>query len=235
MPYRAYKLLAARFGPQGWWPVTPPGGAAPVYFKRRRQLADRERFEICAGAILTQNTAWTNAERALSALNAAGVLEPLAISRLVRKRLERLIRSSGYYRQKAEKLRVFSAYLLEKHPEGLGKWLSGPLAATRQELLSLRGIGPETADSILLYAGRRRVFVIDAYAFRIGFRTGWLKTRDYAAAQAFFQSALPASERIYNEYHAFIVELSKKYCTKNNPDCHACPLKRSCARQGAGK
>ena len=235
MPHRAYKLLAARFGPQGWWPVTPPGGAAPVYFKQRRRLTDRERFEICAGAILTQNMAWTNAERALTALNEAGVLEPLAISSLARERLERLICSSGYYRQKAEKLRGFSVYLLEKHPEGLGKWLSGPLADTREELLSLHGIGPETADSILLYAGRRKVFVVDAYAFRLAFRTGWLKNRDYSATQAFFQSALPASERIYNEYHALIVELAKKYCTKNNPDCPACPLKRTCARQGAGK
>jgi len=150
-------------------------------------------------------------------------------------KLEACIRSSGYYRQKAEKLRGFCAYLLQKHQEGLGKWLSGPLTEVRAELLSLHGIGPETADSILLYAGRRKVFVVDAYTLRLCLRMNWLKRLDYCAAQEFFLSALPHSERIYNEYHALIVELAKKHCFKNNPDCGTCPLKGMCVRQGAGK
>lgn len=212
--------------------MTPSGAASPVYFTVRRPLSERERFEICLGALLTQNTAWRNASTALEALTADGAVSPRKITALPRARLRSLIRSSGYYRQKAEELRVFCGELVNGRPGGIGQWFSGPLGKVREELLSIKGIGPETADSMLLYAGRRRVFVVDAYTIRLALRAGWLGCGDYHAAQKFFMDRLPRSERIYNEYHALIVELAKRYCTKSRPRCHDCPLRGLCLKKG---
>jgi len=231
-PYKIYSALASVFGPQGWWPVTPEGHVRPLYKRGRFKLrSDRERFEVAVGAILTQNTAWTNVERALVNLNVAGGISPETVLKTDSARLAGLIRSSGYYVQKEKKLRLFSEYLVAKHPEGLGKWLGGPLTGVRAEILSLWGIGGETADSILLYAGARKTFVADAYTVRLGRRMGWFETNDYDAVKNFFEKALPRDLEVFNEFHALIVALGKDFC-KPRPLCAECPLRRLCGKKG---
>ncbi|HAH30933.1 MAG TPA: endonuclease [Elusimicrobia bacterium] len=222
-----YALLLAAFGPQGWWPV---GWDAARY---RRGFYGRpseaEIFEICAGAILTQNTAWINVEKALAALKGAGAVSPGKICAIPAGRLGQLIRSSGYYRQKAGRLKGFCAYILRKHPEGLAKWFSAaPREALRAELLSLKGIGPETADSMSLYAAGKPCFVIDAYTKRIGRRLGIGGDLSYEGWQTFFQAELPPNVKIYNEFHALLVKLGKEFCRKSEPRCSGCPLGRLC-------
>ena len=228
---RVYRALRRRFGPQGWWPVTPPGGGTPRYHPGRfPRLSERQKVEIAFGAILTQNTAWTNAARAVEGLGAArGSLKRVDDHRHAR--LGRLIRSSGYFRQKAAKLKGFARHVLRRH-RSLGGWLKGDLAAVRAELLELRGVGPETADSILLYAGGRPVFVVDAYTRRIGNRYGILNSEDYETVRAAFEAALEPSVETYQEYHALLVELAKRHCHKRDPECAGCPLKRGCAYAG---
>jgi len=228
-PQRAYSLLLGRFGPQGWWPVTPRGGTCPRYRPGRYGApGGREAFEVCAGAILTQNTAWTNVEKALTALNRAGALDAARLARTPVPRLASWIRSSGYYTQKARKLRFFAGHVL-----GTGclltDWLrKRPFQPLRAELLSIHGIGPETADSILLYAGGRRAFVVDAYTKRVGSRLGWFpETAAYDEVQSFFVRRLPRSAAVYNEAHALLVAVAKAHCRKK-PDCEDCPLRPGC-------
>jgi len=226
---RIYGLLMKRSGAQGWWPVYSGRGSCPEY---RRGFygphTGEEIFEICVGAILTQNTAWTSALAALACLNKAGALGPGAIALMRPARLERLIRPSGFYRRKAGRLKIFSRYLIKKHPEGLQKWFLRTSAGDlRSELLTLEGIGPETADSMVLYAGGKPKFVIDAYTARIFGRLG-LVTGKYEEIQYAFESALPADHRIYNEYHALIVAHGKDFCRKTRPRCAGCPLNRLC-------
>ncbi len=207
----------------------PGGGEPPVYrplFYGPRPA--QAMFEICAGAILTQNTAWQNALRALVSLDSAGSLSPGAINRMDLRTLGGLIRSSGFYRQKAGRLKVFSQYLLARHPEDLRKWFAAaPAEKLRAELLKIKGIGPETADSMVLYAGGKPKFVVDAYTQRIFGRLGLIHGT-YAGTQAAFESALPRDHRIYNEYHALIVALGKDHCRKTKPGCGKCPLKNMC-------
>ncbi len=178
------------------------------------------------GAILTQNTNWTNVEKALGRLHEAGVRDLKDFLRLDRRRLERLIRSSGYFRQKARRLQGFLRHL-DKKGGRVGRWLSGEPGARRRELLDLHGIGPETADSILLYAAGRPVFVVDAYTLRIGSRLGWWKTADYGLAQAYLTKRLSAQASVYGEFHALLVALAKGHCRKK-PVCVGCPLQDVC-------
>lgn len=191
------------------------------------------RFEIAVGALLTQNTAWKNAEAAVINLNSEGALSPESIADMSGERLERLIQPSGYFRQKARKLKEFSAYLLKAHPEGLSGWLAGEdLAAVRKELLSVWGVGPETADSILLYAGGRPLFVADAYTLRMGRRMGWFGSgAGYEEAAAYLMERLPRSVKLYNEFHALIVALGKDYC-RPRPICENCPAGLLCRHKG---
>ncbi|MCX5790445.1 MAG: hypothetical protein NTX64_18370 [Elusimicrobia bacterium] len=231
----SFYILLKRYGPQGWWPVTPAGQTLPVYRPgRRSRLCEREVFEIAVGAILTQNTAWSNVERALEACHRDGGLSLTRVERIPPRRLERLIRSSGYFRQKALRLRDFAA-ALRARGGSLRRWLSGDAERARRELLAVRGIGPETADSILLYAGGRDAFVIDAYTLRIGSRVGWFKpgTR-YAVARANLSVALSPLGRgeggraaVYQEFHALLVRLAKLHC-RTAPLCAACPLNEGC-------
>lgn len=186
-------------------------------------------FEICAGAILTQNTAWRNVERALSALAAEGLLSPAGIAAADSARLCRALRPSGYYRQKAGRLRDFCRYLVKVRPEGLAAWFSGDTERLREELLALKGVGPETADSMLLYAAGKPKFVIDAYTRRIFARLGFPDRKGYADWQLLFEGALPPDARLYNEYHALIVALGKDHCKKTAPLCGKCPLGTLCA------
>ena len=186
-------------------------------------------FEICAGAILTQNTAWTNARAALINLAKAGCLAPEAISGMNLTKLGRLIRPSGFYRQKAERLKYFSRYISVRHPEGLKNWFTGtPAEDLRTELLKINGVGPETADSMALYAGKKAKFIVDAYTHRVFGRLG-LISGTYAGLHEAFERALPRDHRVYNEYHALIVALGKDCCRKTKPVCGKCPLRNICA------
>lgn len=189
-------------------------------------------FEICAGAILTQNTAWTNVEKALAALHKRGLMSAAGMAACPLPRLEAAIRSSGYYRQKARRLKYFCRRVLAEHPEGLRAWFAAagkdPL---REELLSYKGVGPETADSIVLYAAGKPSFVIDAYTRRLGERSGLARGLSYAGWKALFEAALPPDVKVYNEYHALLVRLGKDLCKKSKPPCAACPLARRCPKR----
>ncbi len=221
-----YRMLAREFGPRHWWPVTERGEKKPSY-KRRSRLSARQKFEVCVGAILTQNTAWKNAERAIENLLNAGILSVQGISSTPGKRLASLIKPSGYFNQKSLRIKRFAAHVRKEYAGNLEKMLSKPAAQLRQELLSLHGIGEETADSIMLYAAGRPVFVVDAYTKRIAERVFGKEFRSYAELQQFFWEGMPRSVPKYGEFHALLVELGKNFCTKK-PQCGKCPINKNC-------
>jgi endonuclease III related protein len=177
------------------------------------------------GAILTQNTAWGNVERALAALRARRLLAAASLSGLAPGRLASLIRSSGTFRVKARRLRAFLAYLNERYQGSLDRMSRAPLDVLRRELLAVPGIGPETADSVLLYALGRPVFVVDAYTRRVLARHRLLPhDAGYEEVRAFFEHHLPSDPRLFNEYHALLVAVGKAYC-RSRPRCAECPLR----------
>jgi endonuclease-3 related protein len=189
-----------------WWPAKTP-------------------FEVIVGAILTQSTAWTNVKQALANLRRAGLLTPSRMSRVSEARLARLVRPSGYFRQKAKKLKAFVRFLDERYGGSLARMFRQPTAELREQLLAVHGIGPETADSILLYAGGHPVFVVDAYTHRILGRHNLSDGRpDYGSVQRFFESNLPKDPALYNEFHALLVNVGKNWCRKSRPRCAECPL-----------
>jgi len=201
-----YQRLYDAFGPQHWW----PGDTA---------------FEIMVGAVLTQNTNWKNVERAIANLRQADLLEPKALYATPLEELEELIRPAGYYRIKARRLRNLLELVVKRYGGSLEKMFAADPAALREQLLAVRGIGPETADSILLYAGGIPIFVIDAYTYRIFARHGWVEQdADYHRLQEYFHSQLPDDATMFNEYHALLVRLGKHYCHKRRPRCPGCPL-----------
>ncbi len=208
-----YRRLHARFGAQHWWPHSS-GGA----------------FEIIVGAILTQNTAWTNVEIALRNLRRARLLTPTALHRAPIARLARLIRPSGYFNLKAKKLKAFTRFLFAAHRGKLAHLFSCDLAQLREELLAVYGIGPETADAIILYAAHQPIFVVDAYTRRVFARLG-LSREDaaYDELQSLFMNHLPRDEQMFNEYHALVVALGKNICRERAPRCGECPLREVCA------
>lgn len=217
---KLYRRLAARYGLQGWWPL-PSSAGRPGFDPRGYHPGiyglpgPRRRFEVAAGAVLTQNTAWGNAEAALSALAAGGLLTPAALLSCPPRRLAALVRPSGYYNQKARKLRVLAAFLAGL-PRGR--------VPTREQLLSLWGIGAETADSILLYAWHLPVPVADAYTRRLFFRLGWTGPRaDYGELSALCGRGLPAQAPVLQEFHALVVRHAKEHC-RASPVCRGCPL-----------
>ncbi|MFA9461967.1 endonuclease III domain-containing protein [Thiohalorhabdus methylotrophus] len=205
-----HDTLYTAFGTQNWWPADTP-------------------FEVAVGAVLTQNTAWTNVERAIAALREADCLAPRAILDTPDEALAAHIRPAGYFNVKAQRLKALCRFLLRECPDGDIAHLAGePTASLRVRLLAVKGVGEETADSILLYALGHRIFVVDAYTRRIFERLGLLESGlSYTAIQTRFQEALPADRALYNEYHALIVALGKDYC-KPKPRCGACPLRASC-------
>jgi endonuclease-3 related protein len=222
---RLYERLLARYGPQGWWPLPSLAG--------RRGFDDRgyhpgaygvpaapQRFEVAVGAVLTQNTAWLNAETALNALAGAGLLRsPASLLACPLRRLAALIRPSGYYNQKARKLRALAAYLAS-----LPRTREPTPAPTRGELLALWGIGPETADSILLYAWHVPVPVADAYTRRLFHRLGWTGERaGYEELAGLCACGLPAQAPVLQEFHALVVRHAKEHC-RATPVCRGCPL-----------
>ncbi len=202
-----YRALRAAFGHQGWWP-------------------GRSRFEVIVGAILTQNTNWRNVEKAIANLRAAGVLSPGAIRDLPQAELARLIRPAGYFNVKARRLAAFVRWLEEECGGNLDRMFARPLAPLREALLSVRGIGPETADSILLYAGQKPSFVVDAYTWRVLTRHGLVpEETSYDEMKAVFEENLPADTPLFNDFHAQIVRVGKEFCRKTEPRCEAgCPL-----------
>jgi endonuclease III related protein len=206
-----YRRLFEYYGPQHWWPAEEP-------------------FEMIVGAILTQSAAWTNVEKAISNLKKACALSPEALRRLPETELAQLIYPSGYYNVKARKLKAFAEYLERKYGDSLEKLFRRGVDELRNELLSIYGIGEETADSILLYAAHKPVFVIDAYTRRIAGRLGLRpagppapSTVKYADYQRLFMTSLPPEIPIFNEYHALLVRLGKEACRKE-PRCAGCCL-----------
>ena len=203
-----YNSLFTAMGPQHWWP-------------------GKTQFEVIVGAILTQNTTWTNVERAISNLRAARLLSPKAVENANLRRLENLIRPSGYFRQKARKLKAFCHFLRTEYRGSLKRLFDTPTIELREKLLSVFGIGPETADSILLYAGDRPVFVVDAYAKRILLRHGWIGDKaKYEDVRWMFERQSPGDSRRFNEFHALIVNTGKHFCRTREALCDHCPLGR---------
>jgi len=201
----AYERLLARYGPQSWWPGQSP-------------------FEIMVGAVLVQNTNWRNVERAIDNLREEGLLSPATLYATSEADLEELIRPAGYFRVKTKRLRNLLAWLHERYDGSLEQMFASSLSTLREELLTVSGIGPETADSILLYAGGLPTFVVDAYSHRVLFRHGWIDAEaDYYRIQEVFLDQLPQDASLYNEYHALLVRVGKEHC-KPTPICEGCPL-----------
>jgi len=200
-----YQRLLAAFGPQHWWPGESP-------------------FEVLVGAVLVQNTAWQNVAKAIDRLQAADLLDPHALFAVPAEELEELIRPAGYFRVKTGRLRNLLELLVERYDGSLGAMFATDLETLRAELLGIRGVGPETADSILLYAGGFATFVVDAYTHRVLARHGWIDfDADYYAIKDHFESGLERDAALYNEYHALLVRVGKLHCRKT-PKCHGCPL-----------
>jgi len=200
-----YNSLHDHYGPQLWWP------------------ADSQ-LECILGTILTQNTAWKNVEKVFKKLKSNNLISIEKLDSLPTKKLAALIRSSGYFNQKARKIKNFINFLKRNYDGNLEKMLNEDASALREKLLSIRGIGPETADSILLYAAKKPVFVVDAYTYRILSRHGLIPEQtSYNEIQELFMDTLPRDTQIYNEYHALIVRVGKEHC-KKNPICEGCPL-----------
>ncbi|MFQ5933538.1 MAG: endonuclease III domain-containing protein [Dehalococcoidia bacterium] len=204
-----YDRLYRHFGPQHWWPA-------------------ETWFEVIIGAILTQSISWTGVEKAMASLKSAGALDPAELRRLSLPELAKLIYPAGYYNAKARKIKAFVQHLGERHADDLDRLFSQETPALRQELLSIYGIGEETADSIILYAACKPVFVIDAYTRRVVSRLGLAPAEDsYGAYQRLFADKLPSDTQLFNEYHALLVAQGKHVCRKV-PLCERCPLKTVC-------
>ncbi len=209
---KIYQLLINHYGPQGWWPGETP-------------------LEVIVGAVLTQNTAWKNVEKAIRNLKEAGLMDLHRLVDVDEGLLAGLIRPSGYFNIKTKRLKAVIRFF-ESHG-GLEEFQEWDTTRLRKGLLEVRGVGEETADSILLYAFGRPVFVVDAYTKRIFHRLGLIdENPDYRAVQDYFETTLTPSTKLYNEYHALIVRLGKEVCRKNRPLCRECPLKALCPSDG---
>lgn len=214
---RLYRLLYERYGPQGWWPAETP-------------------FEVVVGAILTQATAWRNVERAIENLKSADLILPESIFQTDERELAELIRPAGYFNSKARRLKSFVKHLFEEHGGSLEEMFSQDLEPLREELLMIYGIGPETADSIALYAADKPTFVIDAYTRRLLHRLGLIENREmsYDELRRFFLERLPQDIALYKEYHALIVEHCKRIC-RRRPLCGRCHIGDLCAFDTPGR
>jgi len=202
-----YNRLYKAFGPRHWWPGDSP-------------------FEVTVGAILTQNTAWRNVEKAIGNLKAANLLSPDALQHLPVEDLAAVIRPAGYYNIKARRLKHFLGFLFTEDGGDLDRLLAGDLDTLRGKLLSINGVGPETADSILLYAGKRPSFVVDAYTKRILFRHRLMpEEASYDEVRDFFMDCLAPDVAMFNEYHALLVHLGHTFCSKRTPKCSECPAR----------
>lgn len=254
---KIYKMLLEEYGRQGWWPVTPFCGpetqTTPVYGIKTR--TEKQKLEICIGAILTQNTSWKNADKAIVILNKNNLIDVNNLKKIKKEELAQLIKSSGYYNQKAAKIKNFIDFLIKNHKGNLELLFKLNKGELRKELLSISGIGKETADSIILYAAKKPVFVVDAYTKRIFERLFNLKFKEYDDWQSYFEKNLGANlswlfsfppnrcggkkkaddlgkteklkQELYNEYHALLVEFGKRVCRKE-PLCKECFFSKNC-------
>lgn len=203
---KIYDRLFKRFGSQHWWPGETP-------------------FEVMVGAVLTQNTNWGNVEKAITNLKKDGLLTPYGLHRVSTVKLASLIRPSGYFNIKAKRLKNFISFFIRHYQGNVEKMRRQSLSKLREELLKVNGIGPETADSILLYALEKPIFVVDAYTRRILYRHAMISGAvDYHAIQKIFMDHLRANRKVFNEYHALIVKVGKELC-RTKPRCEECPLK----------
>jgi endonuclease III related protein len=201
-----YERMLSAFGPQHWWP-------------------GESRFEVLVGAVLVQNTAWRNVELAIANLRDAGMMMPHALCALSLEELAELIRPAGYYQVKARRLRNLLKFVVEEYDGSLRAMFETDLTTLREQLLAIHGIGPETADAILLYAGSMPTFVVDTYAHRILARHGWIGYEaDYHEIKDYFEAGLPRAAPLYNEYHALLVRVGKEFCKRKGPRCEKCPL-----------
>jgi len=212
-----YRRLLASYGPQHWWPGPDP-------------------LEIVIGAILTQAVAWRNVEKAITSLKQARLLSLEAIASVPTEELARHIRPTIYYNQKARKLKDFSMFIKREHQGNLDGLLALPVETMRRQLLQIRGIGDETADSIILYAANKPSFVIDSYTRRVFKRLGLIDgSEHYLALRTLFMKEIPRDVKLYNEYHALIVHHAKEYCLLNSPICLGCPLEQTCPGVSTGR
>lgn len=201
-----YKELYKRYGPQSWW----PGDSA---------------LECILGAVLTQNTSWTNAEKAISNLKKGNIINIDKLASVRTEELASLIRPSGYYNQKALKIKHFISFVVENYDGDLERMFEEQTNKLRNMLLTIKGIGPETADTILLYAAQKPVFVIDAYTYRVLSRHGLVPEQtSYDEMQELFMDTLSEDTKVFNEYHALLVRVGKEHCKKRSPKCEGCPL-----------
>ena len=223
-PFKIYEILLKEFGNLNWWPMDKK------YHENNRS---DPRFEVIVGAILTQNTGWSNVEKALTNLKLNNMLNIKSISEINIKKLQEMIKPSGFFNQKANRLKILTLYLKNNFNSNLDYFFKKNIENIRKELLLLNGIGPETADSILLYAGNMPIFVVDTYTKRICKRLLMDTNISYDEIQDYFQRELSKNYskkeliKIYNELHALIVILAKKYC-KKKPQCYNCPLNKYC-------
>ncbi|RLB38282.1 MAG: endonuclease III domain-containing protein [Deltaproteobacteria bacterium] len=200
-----YQLLYERFGPQHWWPGDTP-------------------FEVMVGAVLTQNTNWTNVEKAIKNLKSTGRFSVKGLLDMPEETLAALIRPAGYYNLKTKRLRNLLEMIMRDYDGRLEAFFDEDTSTMREKLLSIKGIGPETADSIILYAAERPIFVVDAYTYRILSRHEMVTDdMSYEDLQELFMSHLPEDVQLYNEFHALIVKTGKSFCRKT-PLCENCPL-----------
>ncbi len=203
-----YKKLYSHFGPQYWWPA-------------------KSSFEVMIGAILTQNTNWGNVEKAVNNLRKNKLLSARGLNKLSCEQISKFIIPAGYYNVKAKRIKEFLKFLFKVYKGDIDKMLSADTYVLRGQLLSVHGIGPETADSILLYALNKPVFVIDAYTKRILSRHSFVNQDvSYEQAQEVFMKALNPDVKLFNEYHALLVKLAKEYCLKNKQRCEVCPINK---------
>jgi len=212
-----HDTLLERFGPQNWWPADTP-------------------FEVVIGAILTQSTSWTNVEKAIGNLKKKKILSPDGLHRIDTAELALHIKSAGYYNAKAKKLKEFINHMYAKHGGDLDRMFEQDGRALRIELLSIWGIGPETADSIVLYAAEKPEFVVDAYTKRIFSRLGYVNEDvSYQGLKEFSERNLPKDVKVFNEFHALLVRLGKEHCKKSKQICSGCPLEEKCLKKSVKK
>ena len=208
-----YRVLFQTYGPQHWWPGDTP-------------------FEVLVGAVLTQNTSWANVEKAITNLKRERVLTFSRMLNAEPEKLASLIRPSGYFNIKTKRLRHLLVFIHTRYSGSLTRMFAEDSSRLRRQLLEMNGIGPETADSILLYAGEKPFFVVDAYTKRVFSRQGLIADNaDYHAVRDFFMDNLPRNTRIYNEYHALIVRIGKEHCKKVRPLCGNCPIGPQCRKR----
>ena len=223
-PFAIYNTLLKKLGKQHWWPMDK---------NYHTKNGSDPRFEVIIGAILTQNTAWSNVEKALDNLKNEKILDIKSINNADVNHLKKLIRQSGFFNQKAHRLKIISSYLHDQYNDDLDLFFNRPIIEIRDKLLDLHGIGPETADSILLYAADKPIFVVDAYTKRICKRIPLDVIDTYDEIQKYFENDLKKHYNsdeityVFNELHALIVIFSKNIC-KSKPECVKCPIKNNC-------